>query len=125
MNIEEQLQRETPLNEVIIDQLLEISSEEPSLLQSLLDMYTEDWEVKISNIKKNLDSGNFNPIGEDAHSLKGASGNLGFNRLFLIFTKMQAAGFSGDKDSITILLRHAEEQFEPQVSLFKERCKLN
>ena len=81
-NFREAVEREKVLDNSIISSLREIGGDE--LLVSLLDAYRSDSEKIIEELGRAAATGDIRQFDQLMHTLKGSSGSIGANRLFVL-----------------------------------------
>jgi signal transduction histidine kinase/DNA-binding response OmpR family regulator/HPt (histidine-containing phosphotransfer) domain-containing protein len=86
-----------PLDKAAINELCSIIGTESFV--ELFKTFSIDATMRIESIEKHLAAGELEQVGREAHSIKGASGSLGFSGLFKTATRIDNAtrkGASGD-----------------------------
>ncbi|KAL0205101.1 hypothetical protein P9112_000408 [Eukaryota sp. TZLM1-RC] len=113
---------ELPLtSDMMIDQLKEMESMEEGFVDSLLQMFQDDYNEKIVSMEKALESNSLTSFAENAHSLKGSAGNLGMERLAKVFATLQTAGFNNDMDTCKVNFPIAKDLVGPSMEGVRSR----
>ncbi len=82
----------------ILDQsrLLEQFGGEPEILAELRDLFLDDFPRQIEAMERGLAAGDADEVARAAHSLKGASGTFGADRVYRVTMDLEAAARAGD-----------------------------
>ena len=83
-----------------------------SLPKKSLGEFLEDVPRKYTALKESFDNGDSYSVQSLAHTLKGASANVGALALQEVAHQIEAAGDSGDMDKVGSLIPKIEEQLE-------------
>jgi HPt (histidine-containing phosphotransfer) domain-containing protein len=86
----------------------------PEKLADLVNLYIKDSARLIDACKEDLQSNNLTSLRENAHSLKGSSGNMGVTHLFEGAKKLEDAAKAQDDAGIPTLLNAIDESY-PKV----------
>jgi two-component system sensor histidine kinase/response regulator len=79
------------------------------LYAELIDLFMKDLPLQLGVIKEALAEADFDKLKRAAHSVKGASGNLGAQRVRELAIKLEEAGGAGDADGSADLLAELEK----------------
>jgi hypothetical protein len=90
---------------------LERVDNDKEFLESLLDLYQEDFVEKYGRLKNAAAVQDFAAVQEIGHSLKGASANLSLLPLQELFLRLERAGLEGDGRSVEETLPQVEREF--------------
>ncbi len=82
--------------------------EDEDLLSELLDLLRDSANSDFEKIKAGSEAGDAKAIGDAAHSIKGASSNLGIEGLRLIAYELEKAGRDGDIEKAKTLIPKIE-----------------
>jgi len=91
--------------------VLERVDNDQDFLESLLDLYQEDFVEKYDRLKTAVFAKDFAAIQEIGHSLKGASANLSLLPLQELCLRLERAGREQDSRSAEEALPLIEEEF--------------
>jgi len=92
-------------------QAVEVFMGKESIVINLLKGFIEKVENQIENMYKNCESGDFDALRQDAHSIKGGSSNLYINFLSSAAKELEAAAVENDSDCVT-LIDNVKKEFE-------------
>jgi PAS domain S-box-containing protein len=93
-----------------IDELLGLD-DSGEVLDDFVGMYTTQAPQRIDEIAKALETGDLPRVVRVAHSLKGASGNLGAARVADVARRIELAGQGGDADAIGPLVEEIRARY--------------
>lgn len=88
------------------------------MYNELLQVFTEQTEGALENLREGLSNQNHEEIAKAAHFIKGSAGNLRIDEIHLISKDIEAAG----KANMDIKI--IEESVEQLIKLFAELCTL-
>jgi len=91
----------------LIDQsVLEVlgSALGPDKLQELVDLFVDDFRLRLTNLIAARDTGNLETLQREAHDLKGTCGNMGLTGLYELATEMEDACRRGEFDKALALV---------------------
>jgi PAS domain S-box-containing protein len=105
---------DAPIDQAQIDELLGLD-DSGAVLADFIQMYTTQAPQRIAEITRALEEGDLKRLSQVAHSLKGASGNLGAGAVAEVARRIEAAGQGGHAEVIApmldeIRLRYAEAE---------------
>ena len=89
------------------------------LLDELLNMFIADYPKKIEEIEKAIKNKNFEMLREIAHSLKGASGNLGLTEIYELCLKLENMGKEKDLSNAEDVLDRLKEELSKLRRILK------
>ena len=81
------------------------------LAQTVTDAFLEDIPRQIEALRGYLEAGDAPDTERQAHTIKGASANVGGERLRALAFEMEKAGKAGDLEAVTARLPELETQF--------------
>jgi two-component system sensor histidine kinase/response regulator len=81
-------------------------------IKDIIESYLKDVHQRMAIIKKALKDGDMNTIWRQAHTIKGASGNIGARILWDLALRLEKAGKSGDYKIVAVLIVKFKKQFE-------------
>ncbi len=99
-----------PLDMLQIEELLGLD-DSGEVLADFIQMYTTQAPQRISEIARALEAGDFKRVMQVAHSLKGASGNLGAIGVADVARRIELAGQAGEADGLAPLMREIEARY--------------
>ena len=83
----------TSLNLTTLNELKEMLEEG---LDELLDEYLIDTPSQLAQLREAVEAGDINAIASVAHTLKGSSGNLGINAVYLLCQELEQEAKAGE-----------------------------
>ena len=92
--------------------LLERVQGDEELAGELLEMFREDVHGRLKAIKQAQESGDMQTIILEAHTIKGAAGNVGANDLSEAALQVEKAAKDADQGTVASLIKQLEESFE-------------
>lgn len=95
-----------------IDHAREITDGDTEFLKELVELFNADCPQKLNAISRAIEDKDFKTLDEAAHSLKGASGNLGLTRLYELSLKLEKMGKSENTDGAYETFKELEEENE-------------
>lgn len=106
------------MKEDIIDlpEVLERIQNDHELLAELLEIFMEDCPKKMQTLRAALQRKDAAYVGEIAHSVKGASGNISVKPLYSRFLKIEELAKGNQLDSIPPILTEIEGYFQELVT---------
>jgi HPt (histidine-containing phosphotransfer) domain-containing protein len=113
------LQKETTVNDIkpvqdIFDKasLIDRLMGDEELANEIFGVFLEDVPRNYTALKESFDNGDSHSVQSLAHTLKGASANVGALALQEVAYQIEAAADSGDMDKAGSLISKIEEQLE-------------
>jgi two-component system sensor histidine kinase/response regulator len=100
---------EEPLDEGVLAGLRELG--DADLLSELSTMFLDDASSRLAALRDAVEEGDAQAVERIAHTLKGASGNMGATRMAAFCSELQDVGTSGDLGRAAELLGRLEEEF--------------
>ena len=82
------------------------------LISEIIGIFLEDLPAQIGNIEKALEERNSELVTRHAHTIKGASSNIGAMALSATALKIEMAGNDGDPESARAYLDDLKSQME-------------
>jgi len=109
------LQTSTP----VLDQsrLLEQFGDEPEVIAELRDLFLEDLPQQIASMRLGVASGDCDGVARACHSLKGASGTFGAERVFRVTQALEQLAREGKLEEVTLGLDLLQEELEKVVAV--------
>jgi HPt (histidine-containing phosphotransfer) domain-containing protein len=103
-----------PDDVVVFDlaQALRVTGDDREILVEIIEVYLEDLEHMMGEVRKSLDAGDSPGVELHAHSLKGAAANVGGQRVRAVAQGMERAGKAGNIDEARALLPALEAESE-------------
>jgi len=92
--------------------LMERLMDDEDLAQVVISGFIQDIPRQIKSFKDCLDTGDASGAERQAHTIKGASANVGGEILRAVALKMEKAGKTGDLDTVKAVMPELEAQFE-------------
>ncbi|MDC0358176.1 Hpt domain-containing protein [Oligoflexia bacterium] len=92
------------------------------LLLELIDIFNEEYEPSLTQIKTAIENGDGTALEESAHSIKSALGNIGAMKAFDVAYALEKAGRENTLDSAAALgeaLESAVADFQVEVTSFR------
>jgi HPt (histidine-containing phosphotransfer) domain-containing protein len=83
---------------------------EPDFLTHLIGIFLDDLSARLESIRNAQTRGDLEALRSAAHALKGASGELGANRLRALCADLEATARSGILAAVEQLAREAEDE---------------
>ena len=101
------------MSQEIVDlkEVLERVQNDKELLLELLDIFIEDYPLKIEAIRQGIQEKNFEKLRDASHSMKGASGNIAAKRINTLFVQIEQLVKMNSTDGIEDLLKSLEQAF--------------
>ena len=93
----------------------------PDLIQELITIYLEESPKQMEQIRQAAQTGNMANLSLYAHSLKGASANMGAMELRYAAGELEAKGKAQDNSNLQPLLERLEAAFARTEEEFKSR----
>ncbi len=93
--------------------------DDEAFFHELAEIFITDVPKGIAKIKHSLDRNNNKEALQQAHRLKGASGNFGVQRLYELFSDLEASGEQNDLDVARSILVEAESVYKQVESALK------
>ena len=85
----------------------------------LFELYMQTTSTDLKDLKAALAAGDAEEVHKKAHSMKGASGNLGFDELYKTAGKIDNQARDGSLDGLEEMVRSFHQEFEEMVLEFK------
>jgi HPt (histidine-containing phosphotransfer) domain-containing protein len=107
-----------PIDQAQIDELLGLD-DTGAVLADFIQMYTTQAPQRIAEMERVLDEGDLKRLTQVAHSLKGASGNLGAGAVAEVAQRIEAAGQSGRGEGIGEMLVEIRSRYAAAEAALK------
>ena len=99
----------TPLDEAVIENLLDLGGAE--MLSELSEMFVADAKSRLAVLGEAMEKDDAPTVERAAHTLKGASGNMGAPGMASICAELEEAGGSGDLSRAPALIARLDAEF--------------
>ena len=93
-----------------MEKALELTDGDFELLKELFELYLEDYPKRLTEIKEGLQAEDYEKVRNAAHSLKGASLNLGFESISEIAKELESYAEKDDREKIYGVLNQLERE---------------
>jgi HPt (histidine-containing phosphotransfer) domain-containing protein len=94
------------------DYALEITDGDTEFLKELADLFNADYPQKLAGISRAIEEKDFEVLDKTAHSLKGASGNLGLTRVYELAFEIEKMGKTKNIEGIDKIYQELEKELE-------------
>jgi HPt (histidine-containing phosphotransfer) domain-containing protein len=94
------------------DALIERMSGDEALVSVVIAVFLDEIPAQIEAIKKHCAAGDVDGVRSEAHGIKGASANVGGDRLTAAAYALEQAAVAGDMTTVRPLVPDLEAQFE-------------
>ena len=94
-----------------LEEVLERVQDDRELLLELLDIFIEDYPVKVNAIRAGIKENNFEKLRDATHSMKGASANISAKRLNSLFLQIEQIARLNTTDGMEDALKDLEQAF--------------
>ncbi|MFQ5649938.1 MAG: Hpt domain-containing protein [bacterium] len=102
----------TTIDVTVIEQLKElVDDEDPDFLTDLFQEYLEDVTTHLSKLVQSIEAMDTVTVVKTAHTLKGASSNLGARHMAELFTELEKTAKREDADGARKLLSELQKEF--------------
>ena len=99
-------------NSINLRALRKLTGDDPDFLTELVELYLSDTPPRITRLRNSITQKNVAEIRSEAHSLKGASGNITALELQEIFSQIEGRAMAGCYEEAANLALKAEIEFE-------------
>lgn len=99
------------LDAEIVQGLIELGADDPTLLPDLVDTFLVDAPTRIQGMHDAAQAADPTALERCAHSLKSAAGNLGARMLAELCRELEQKGRNGDLSDVESLLVRLEREF--------------
>jgi CheY-like chemotaxis protein/HPt (histidine-containing phosphotransfer) domain-containing protein len=106
---------------VDLNRLLDASGGDRNFCQELIELFFSDSEKRMLALEESMAKGSVEEVRAQAHSLKGASANLGAGGLSKIFAEIENKAAEGQMDQCAGLVYRAKEELERVKSFLSSR----
>lgn len=84
------------LDRSVIDSLRGLCGvEQPDAVSELCALFFDDMEARLVRVRRAFEAGDRSEVARQAHAIKGASGNLGAMRIYILARQMEAEAKAG------------------------------
>ncbi|KAF0092926.1 MAG: multi-sensor hybrid histidine kinase [Puniceicoccaceae bacterium 5H] len=90
------------------------------LIQELLDLFRDESAPRFEMLQESLEKQEAPAIAKHAHSLAGASANLGALRLAKLCRRLEAEAMDGHLEALEPLAGHMREQYQETLNVFEQ-----
>lgn len=102
-----------PLDPTVVEQLQMLADDEdPDFLLDLFDGYIETTETSLSDLKEAISAEDPVRVMKTAHTLKGASSNIGANSMASLFKQLEELGRAETIDGADEIVITLREEFK-------------
>ena len=89
----------------------------------IFEIYMNTTASDLEGLKTALENGDAQGVRERAHSIKGASGNLGFNELYYLAKEIDELAREASLSAVEDLVRSLSEKYKNLTAVFENnRC---
>jgi HPt (histidine-containing phosphotransfer) domain-containing protein len=105
----------------VLDQsrLLEQFGDEPEIIAELRDLFLEDLPHQIATMRTGLAAGDSDIVARAAHSLKGASGTFGAERVYQVAQALEQLGREGKLEEASLGLDLLQEELDKVAAVIR------
>ncbi len=89
------------------------------LRKEIVDLFFEACDANIEAVQSCLDSGDFDQLHKEAHSLKGAAGNIGAIKMYNTSVDLMAAADDKNRENCESLFSQLKAEYEEVTPLLK------
>ena len=107
-----------PIDQAQIDELLGLD-DSGAVLADFIQMYTTQAPQRIAEMERVLGEGDLKRLAQVAHSLKGASGNLGAGAVAEVAHRIEVAGQGGQAEGIGAMLDEMRSRYAEAEAALK------
>ncbi len=101
---------------VDLNKALDMVDGDKEFLKELVELFKKDYTEKLEEISSAIQKKDFKTIDEVAHSLKGASGNLGLMRIYELSFEIEKMGKEAKLEGVEKIY----EELKKELNRFKE-----
>lgn len=94
---------------VDVDRFTMATTGDKLLMETLINMFSEETTRQLSMLQEALGNGDLDGVLREAHSIKGAAGNLGFMEIDMIARELETLARSGQMDGLPTRLSQLTE----------------
>lgn len=87
-------------------------NEDPSMLQSLLEMFCQDTDQRLASLAHQIRDGNADQVQKNAHAIKGASLTFGAVKLSALCKELEGIGRAKQLDHAASILEQIENEYQ-------------
>lgn len=98
----------SPIN---LEYLQESSGGDPEFEQEILELFVEDAQIHLAAAKAAIAAQDAPTLRQEAHHLKGSSGNVGANSMYQVAAQLEAAALKQQADQFTPLYTELENAY--------------
>ena len=104
--------RDTPsLDKATLNNLHELSSDDPSFLSDLIHQFLDDGPGHVANIQNAVEHGDSDMLMKAAHTFKGSCRNMGALPLSDLCATLEQAGRTGNTENLKEVLATVEDEY--------------
>ena len=100
--------------------LLNQFGDEPEIIAELRDLFLEDFPRQLAHIREGLAENDVQRVARAAHSLKGASGTFGADRVYQVSLSLEHLARDGRLDEVAMGYDLLSEELDKVVALIRE-----
>ena len=94
--------------------------DEPDIIVELIDLYLDDVPRRLALMRSAICEEDQSAIKQQAHALKGSSGNLGAVGMTLICGQMERLAFDSTISGLPLIMDQVEQEFSRVKVIFLE-----
>ena len=106
-----------------LDEALERTGDDIDLVVELLEVFIEDYPVKMRALRDAAGQKNITQLKDVAHAMKGASGNISAKRMREIFLSIENAGGQDEIAGIEGMLNELDTEFDDVKAYYAQLKK--
>ncbi len=95
-----------------MDHAREITDGDTEFLKELVEIFNTDFPERLDRISLAIKEKDFNALDESAHSLKGASANLGLTSVYELSCKLEKMGKAKNIEGANKTFKQLEDELE-------------
>lgn len=99
------------LDTSIVDGLVELCDGDDEFMNQVLDLYVESFATTLQAIRDSVASADASALHRSAHTLKGASANIGARRIAALAETLQQLGQGGETEGADPYVVAIEEEY--------------
>jgi HPt (histidine-containing phosphotransfer) domain-containing protein len=92
-------------------ELLDLVADDRGLAEKILDCFQQEMPQQIQRLKTAVEAGQTNEVAESAHSIRGASANVGGKALQSLSLEIEQAARAEDMAAVRVQANQIDEQF--------------
>ena len=93
------------------------------MINEIIDIYISEHEGRFETMKKNIEDGDLDALGKNAHSLKGATAVLYDNDVAELARRLEMKGKNNDSEGVAELFEELKKETDRLIEDLKELKK--